>query len=104
MIIIDKLMKEIDIVFNLIDDINEDQFLADEKTQRAVAMTLINMGELVKLLNIDFRNIYPEIPWRSVAGLRDVVAHRYQSLIMEDIWVTVHEDLPVFKKMLSKIK
>jgi uncharacterized protein with HEPN domain len=66
-------------------------FIADEKTKRAVCMTLINIGELVKLLTDDVKRGNSSIPWRSIAGLRDVTAHGYQTLRMEDIWETIKE-------------
>ncbi len=48
-------------------------------------MTLINIGELVKLLPLDFRQDHDDVPWREAAGLRDVVAHKYQTIRMEDV-------------------
>lgn len=42
-------------------------FLQDERTARAVCMTLINIGELVKSLTLEFRDAHREIPWRAIA-------------------------------------
>jgi len=69
-------------------------FLDSEILMRAVCMTLINIGELVKLLTEDVKQANQAIPWRSIAGLRDVTAHGYQTLRMEDIWETVTKNIP----------
>ena len=66
-------------------------------------MTLINIGELVKLLSNDVRDNNRHIPWRSIAGLRDVVAHRYQSIKMEDIWNTSNIDVPRLEEQLGEL-
>ncbi len=58
---------------------------------------LINIGELVKVLSMNFRSRYTDISWKSIAGMRDIVAHKYQSLRMEDIWITIQDDIPVLK-------
>lgn len=65
-------------------------------------MTLINIGELVKNLSDDLKRGTPRIPWRSIAGLRDVTAHRYQTLRMGDVWITAQQDIPQLKEDLLK--
>jgi uncharacterized protein with HEPN domain len=80
-----------------------DSFIKDEKTKKAVCMTLINIGELVKNLSEDFRLANKHIPWKSIAGLRDIAVHGYQTLRMADIWVNAIEDVPVFLTQIGKI-
>ena len=84
-------------------DVPVDEFLVDEKLKRAVCMTVINVGELVKGLDFDFRKAHSEIPWRLIAGFRDVAAHRYQSLRMEDVYATVAGDFPRLVEQLRAI-
>ncbi len=95
--VIVKILDEIRIITELVDGIEYDTFAKDERTKRAVCMTLINIGELVKALSDSFKESNPSIPWRAISGLRDVTAHRYQTLRMEDIWTTVKYDIPVLK-------
>jgi uncharacterized protein with HEPN domain len=86
--------REIDILGQLTDNITEEEFLASEKDQRAVLMTLLNIGELIKHLTPAFRKKYADIPWKAIAGLRDNVAHTYYKLSMQRIWISVQEDIP----------
>lgn len=71
--------------------------------KRALGMTAINVGELVKVVTDELRNKYKEFPWKAVAGMRDITAHRYQTLRMEDVYMTVHEEYPVLMQQLQNI-
>ena len=87
----------------MLDGISQEQFLADERTARAVSITLINIGELVKNLTQDLKDAHREIPWRAIAGMRDVTAHKYQTLRKEDVYNTCTQDLPAFEKQILKL-
>jgi uncharacterized protein with HEPN domain len=78
-------------------------FLQDERTKRAVAMSLINIGELIKLVSADMRLQNEHIPWKDIAGLRDVTAHGYKTLRMNDIWDTAIIEIPQLKKDIETI-
>ncbi len=101
--ILNKILQEIDIAVDLVRDVSEDTFLDDEKLKRAVCMTLINIGELVKSLTRELVDQHKQVPWREVAGFRDVAAHKYQTLRMEDVYLTVTNDLPVLGDLIKKI-
>ncbi|MGF6652120.1 uncharacterized protein with HEPN domain [Paraburkholderia youngii] len=58
----------------------KDQFLVDKRTQRAVVMSLIILGEAAtKVMDryADFAQAHPEVPWRSMRGMRNRIAHGY---------------------------
>ena len=80
-----------------------DQFRQSEMLMRAVSMTVINIGELVKNLTDETRLAYPHIPWKAIAGFRDVAAHKYQTLRMEDVFETVVVDFPTLKEQIEEI-
>nr|WP_305136191.1 HepT-like ribonuclease domain-containing protein [uncultured Schaedlerella sp.] len=80
-----------------------EEFSSDEKLKRAISMTVINIGELIKNVTDDFRKSHPGVPWRAVAGMRDIAAHKYQTLRMEDVYITVKEDFPSLRKQLVYI-
>ena len=103
-IIIQKVLSELDIGIRMLGDCSIDTFLADEMLKRAVAMTVINVGELVKNTTQELRKENPQIPWKAIAGMRDITAHKYQTLRMEDVYLTVKDEFPQLKKKLSEIK
>lgn len=101
--IVKKIVSEIDMADSLLGDMTLDEFQADEKTKRAVCMTVINIGELVKNVTDDTRDKYKNLPWKVAAGFRDVAAHKYQTLQMGDVYSTIKDDFPEFKKKLKDI-
>lgn len=66
-------------------------------------MTVINIGELVKNVTEETRKEHSNIPWKVIAGMRDITAHKYQTLRMEDVYTTVKEDFVLLKGMLKSI-
>lgn len=101
--IFEKILSEIGVARDLLRGISEEDFLRDERTVRAVCMTLINIGELVKNLTSEWKDAHREIPWRAIAGMRDITAHKYQTLRKEDVYRTCAEDIPEFEKQLSRL-
>ena len=100
-VILVKIISEIDVAFEMLGDADLEAFLEDEKLKRAVGMTVINIGELVKNMTEEFRLSHKEVPWKAIAGLRDIAAHKYQTLRMEDIYKTVTMDLPDLKGKIN---
>ena len=103
MIILSKITSEIDIALDMVKDKSYDVFNSNEILKRAVCMTVINIGELVKSLTSDTRQQYPNIPWKAIAGFRDIAAHKYQTLHMEDVYKTVTEDFAMLKDSITNI-
>ena len=101
--IIKKILNEITIALKMMENISKSYFLRDEKLQRALCMTLINIGELVKSITDETKKMYNHIPWREISGLRDIAAHKYQTLKMEDVYTTIINDLPQLKFEIEKI-
>ena len=87
----------------LLGDASLDAFLQDEMQKRAIGMTTINIGELVKNLTMELREAHPEVPWKPIAGFRDITAHRYQTLRMEDVYQTVRDEFPGIRKQMVQI-
>ena len=102
-IILKKISSEIRIMNTIISEIDYDSFYRNELVKRAICMTVINIGELVKSITDDTRNKYPIIPWKSASGFRDIAAHKYETLRMEDVYKTVTEDFPEMLTQLEKI-
>ncbi len=98
-----KICDELDIAINFLDNVKSEEFLENEVMKRVIGMTSINIGELVKNLDFEFRKKYPEVAWKDAARFRDVVAHKYESLNFKDIYKTVTEDFPKMKKQVEKI-
>ena len=80
-----------------------EDFLADDKTVYAVIRALEIVGEASKRIPQDLRDRYPQIPWRSMAGIRDKLIHDYVSVNLEVVWKTLTEDLPPLLPMIERV-
>lgn len=77
------------------------EFDNDYKTQCAIIRQLEIIGEAAKRLSDSFKAEHLDIPWKSMAGMRDYLIHGYDDLDIERIWNTVTNDIPV---LMQKIK
>ena len=74
--------------------LNEEEYTADWVARSVVERQLITCGEAVKRLTMAFRDAHPAVPWRAVAGLRDVLVHGYDVVDSGQIWQAVTVALP----------
>ena len=85
-----------------------DDFSESSLYQDAVIRNLEIIGEAVKHIPSNLRKKYPDIEWKKIAGLRDILAHTYFGIDIEIVWDVVQSKLPEFKEqitlILSKIK
>ena len=102
-VVIGKIVREIKIALEILGAQSVEDFVQDEVKKRAICMSVINVGELVKNLSMETRQKYHKLPWRDAAGLRDVAAHQYLTLSMSDIWGTVKRDFPALLFQLQVI-
>ena len=98
-----KFVEEAGTLEQILYGIDEPAFLASEEKMRAACMTLINIGELVKNLTFEVRENHPQIPWKSIAGFRDVASHVYFTLRMSDVWIFAAIELPEFAALVREM-
>ena len=71
--------------------------------RNAVAMPILQIGELAKSFSNEFVSDCKEIPWRQIRGMRDILAHQYGKLDKEMLWNTSHEDITELRYSLSHL-
>ncbi len=76
-------------------------FLLDGKTQSAVIMQIQVIGELSKKIPEEIKSKI-DVPWKEIAGLRDMVSHDYFSLDIEAIWNTATKDVSELEQKINK--
>jgi uncharacterized protein with HEPN domain len=89
-----------------IEGLTKEDFLEDTRTQQAVVMNLIIIGESsTKILSEhnDFAEKHSYISWRSMRGMRNRIAHGYFDINLDVVWSTVEEDLPELLKYIKNI-
>jgi len=80
-----------------------DVFMDSLMAQDAVVRNFEVIGEAVKQIPGFLKEKRPDIPWRRIAGLRDVLIHQYMSVDLEAVWAIVEEDLPILKQAVTEI-
>lgn len=78
-----------------------EQFLTNDLVQDGVIRELEIIGESAKRLSQPLKAATPKIPWKEIAGTRDVLIHDYMSVDLEIVWKTVTDDLPALKSALA---
>jgi len=71
--------------------------------RNSITMPILQIGELVKNLSEDFTSKYNNMPWKAIAGMRDIFAHHYGSIDYDMTWNTSTEDIRMLKDYLEKI-
>jgi uncharacterized protein with HEPN domain len=83
--------------------VGREDFLLGVQVQDAVLRRLEIIGEAVKHVPEDVRTAHPEVPWKEIAGLRDILIHEYFGVKPERIWMVVSRDLPELKRLVQLI-
>ncbi len=101
---IDDVLECIDKVEEYTDGVGEEDFYKNTQIQDAVIRRLEIVGEVIKNIPVDFREQYPDIPWKKIAGMRDVLIHGYAGVSLLRVWRVVTDDLPDLKDRFQEIK
>ncbi len=84
-----------------------DDFADDDMLSSAVERKIMIIGEAAspnaKRLNDAFKDAYPEVPWRQLAGMRNVLAHQYDTVRLRIMWETATNDIPTLRATLEPI-
>lgn len=88
---------------SFVSGMEKDEFVKDVKTQSSVLHQLLVLGEAVKRLSEDFRSQHSQIPWKEIAGMRDLLIHQYDAVDLDEVWKTLTADLADLIKFLDKL-
>lgn len=90
-----------------IEGLTREDFLGDKRTQQAVIMSLIIIGEAAtKVMDgyIEFAQTHGQVPWRNMRGMRNRIAHGYFDVNLDMVWDTVQTALPELLQQLLAVR
>nr|WP_296748890.1 HepT-like ribonuclease domain-containing protein [Thioalkalivibrio sp.] len=84
--------------------LQRDRFFGSRLIQDAVVRNLQVMAESSQRLSQEAKSVEAKIPWRAIAGFRNIVLHDYLGLDMETIWTVVEVELPPLRAALERLR
>jgi len=79
------------------------EFTENKMAIRAVTMDFAIIGEATKHIPAETKEMYPQIPWKQMAGIRDKIIHGYAYIKVEVLWDAVQFDLPTLKPLIKEV-
>jgi len=80
------------------------QFVPDTLVVYATVRALEILDEAAKRVPDDARAMEPSMPWRQMAGMRDVIIHKYDDVDLEEVWKVVKGQIPDFLPRLGALQ
>lgn len=95
------ILDSIEKIEKYVKNVSEDDFFENIQIQDAIVRRIEIIGEAVKSLPISFRNKHTDIPWKKIAGTRDVLIHDYSGVDVDLVWKIIKKDIPKLKKQIK---
>ena len=100
---LEDILESIERIEEYLDNVDEEDFYENTIVQDAVLRRLEIIGEAVKNIPDNIRKKYPDIPWKQIAGMREVLIHAYFGVNLRRVWKVAVEDIPELKPKIAKI-
>ncbi len=100
---IEDILNAMDKAASFIEGISYEAFKDDDKTVFAVIRAIEIIGEATKRIPDQIRQNYSDIPWKDMAGMRDVMIHDYIGVDVETVWLTVHDRIPQIRPLIERM-
>ena len=102
-ILLREILTAIGLLRQYTDGVTYEKFLLSTEKQDSVLRRLEIIGEAVKGIPTDLRTTHPDVPWREIAGARDLLIDEYFRVDLRMTWDMVHQDLPLLETQVTRM-
>lgn len=95
------ILQESRLVLTFVEGIDQPTFDADLLRQHAVIRSIEIIGEAARRLSDEFRLAHPEIPWKLIIGMRNILVHQYDDIKLDVVWSVLHNEIPILIEQIA---
>ena len=96
--------ESIKLILQYMKGIDQDALAVNYEKQDAILRRITIIGEATKRLSLEFRQKHSDVPWKKIAGMRDVITHDYDEIDLTEIWTVITENIPELLRYLEDLQ
>jgi len=97
------ILYSIELIYQYLNGISEQDFYNSQEKQDLVVHRLELIGEAAKRLSDEVIRNSRYIPWKEIKGMRDILIHQYDNILLEVVWTTVQKRIPVIEQQIKEM-
>jgi len=102
-IYLEDILESTELIEQYILEISEEEFYASKEKQDAILHRIQIIGEAAKKVSSEYRKKWSSLPWKEIAGMRDIIVHEYFGISLGMIWKVATDDIPVIKEQIKRL-
>ncbi len=104
---LDHMLEAIGLIRSYVEGFSKEDFLADRRTQQAVILNIVVIGEAATKLADEYPKfvaLHPDVQWKSMRGMRNRMAHGYFDINLDIVWDTIQQSIPALGLQIQQLR